>query len=142
VGTLSEVITTDSVGQRGGTRQRRSIEEKRRIVEETFVPGASVAVIARKYEVNANQVFAWRRLYQQGLLEVRDGGVRMAMLPVATVPSRRPRAKRFKRGASAPSRLAASESIEIRFPNGGQISLPGSVDPKALAQIIRLLVRP
>ncbi len=35
--------------------------EKRRIVAETLVPGASVSVVARRYDVNANQVFKWRR---------------------------------------------------------------------------------
>lgn len=45
-------------------RQRRSIAEKRRIVEETLVEGASVARVARAHGVNANQVFYWRKLYQ------------------------------------------------------------------------------
>ena len=49
-------------------RRMRSVAEKRRIVEETLKPGASVALIARRHEVNANLVFGWRRLYQQGLL--------------------------------------------------------------------------
>jgi len=42
-------------------RQHRSIAEKRRIVEETLVEGASVARVARAHGVNANQVFYWRR---------------------------------------------------------------------------------
>ena len=41
-------------------RRRRSAEEKRRIVEETLEAGASVARVARRHEVNANQVFYWR----------------------------------------------------------------------------------
>jgi transposase len=49
-------------------RQRRSIAEKRRIVEETLVAGASVARVARARGVNANQVFYWRKLYQAGQL--------------------------------------------------------------------------
>ncbi len=32
------------------------------------MPGASVARVARAHGVNANQVFAWRRQYRQGLL--------------------------------------------------------------------------
>jgi transposase len=44
-------------------RQRRRIAEKRRIVEETLVEGASVAQVARAQGGNANQVFGWRRLY-------------------------------------------------------------------------------
>jgi transposase len=43
-------------------RQRRSIADKRRMVEETLVEGASVARVARAHGVNANQVFGWRRL--------------------------------------------------------------------------------
>ena len=46
----------------------RSAEERRRIVEETLVPGTSVAIVARAHGVNANQVFGWRKLYQAGLL--------------------------------------------------------------------------
>ena len=53
----------------GSLRQRRSIAEKRRIVEETLAPGASVARVARAHGINANQVFGWRRLYlREGLV--------------------------------------------------------------------------
>jgi len=44
------------------------IEKKRRIVEESLLPHASVARVARAHGVNANQVFFWRKQYQQGLL--------------------------------------------------------------------------
>jgi transposase len=49
-------------------RRYRSAEERRRIVEETLVPGTSVAIVARAHGVNANQVFGWRKLYHSGLL--------------------------------------------------------------------------
>ena len=49
------------------------MEEKRRIVEEAIQPGASVARVARAHGVNANQLFTWRRLYQQGQLEPKVG---------------------------------------------------------------------
>jgi transposase-like protein len=48
-------------------RRYRSVEERRRIVEETLVPGTSVAIVARAHGVNANQVFGWRKLYHSGL---------------------------------------------------------------------------
>ena len=47
---------------------RRSVEERRRIVEETFVPGVSVAAIGRRHGVNANQIFTWRKQYHAGKL--------------------------------------------------------------------------
>src|SRR5947208_11226450 len=61
-------------------RQQRSIAEKRRIVEETLVEGASVARVARAHGVNANQVFGWRRLYLAGRLGERKPA--MKLLPV------------------------------------------------------------
>jgi transposase len=57
-----------SVSQPRSKRRYRSAEERRRIVEETLVPGTSVAIVARAHGVNANQVFGWRKLYQAGLL--------------------------------------------------------------------------
>src|ERR1700741_5407667 len=50
------------------TRRRRSFEEKQRIVEETLRAGASVARVARRHAVNANQVFYWRKKYREGRL--------------------------------------------------------------------------
>src|SRR5579863_6908050 len=49
-------------------RQRRSIAEKRRIVELAMQPSASVARIAREHGVNANMVHYWRKLYREGRL--------------------------------------------------------------------------
>ena len=37
---------------------------KREIVAATLAPGASVSVVARQYDVNANLVFSWRRRYR------------------------------------------------------------------------------
>jgi transposase len=61
-------------------RRFRSKLERRRIVEESLKPGASVSLVARAHNVNANQVFNWRKLYQAGKLEVPQGSG--ALLPV------------------------------------------------------------
>src|SRR5438046_10731370 len=58
--------STQSIQLRGRERRRfRTVEEKRRIVEEALEPGASLARVARVHGVNANQLFGWRRLYLQ-----------------------------------------------------------------------------
>src|SRR6266581_4404875 len=49
-------------------RPHRTVEEKRRIVQESLKPGASVAVVARRFDVNANQIFTWRRQLRRGAL--------------------------------------------------------------------------
>lgn len=68
-------------------RRFRTVEEKRRIVEETLEPGASVARVARAHGVNANQVFHWRRQYRQGLLG--EGNTETAKLLPVHVTGRR-----------------------------------------------------
>ena len=55
-------------------RRRRSVDEKLAIVRETFEPGASVSGVARRHQVNANQVFAWRKLHQDGSLSAVSAG--------------------------------------------------------------------
>jgi transposase len=64
----------------GSLRQRRSIAEKRRIVEETLAPGASVA---RAHGINANQVFGWRRLYLAGRLGEPKPGMKLLAVRVS-----------------------------------------------------------
>jgi transposase len=60
---VSEVLdeTNATVGRGKGIRRSWPRVEKRRIVEEAFRPGASVADVARSYGLNANLVFNWRR---------------------------------------------------------------------------------
>jgi transposase-like protein len=63
VDTSEQVILDETPKQI--VRMRRSVEEKRRIVEETLETGASVARVARRHAVNANQVFYWRKKYHE-----------------------------------------------------------------------------
>jgi transposase len=77
---IPDGITNKSESLGPPQRQRRSIAEKRRIVEETLVAGASVARVARVHGINANQVFGWRRLYLAGRLGDRKPA--MKLLPV------------------------------------------------------------
>ncbi len=49
-------------------RRRRSPQEKIAIVQETLQPGMTVSHVARLHGVNANQIFAWRKQYQEGSL--------------------------------------------------------------------------
>ena len=86
----------------GGTRRFRSKQERRRIVEETLKPGASVSQVARAHDVNANQVFTWRRLYREGELEVEQGST--SMLPVRVADSTVPALQASRRRQSKPKR--------------------------------------
>jgi transposase len=69
-------------------RQRRSIAEKRKIVELAMQPGASVARVAREHGVNANMVHYWRNLYRQGRLgEKLTDSIRLLPVSVSESPA-------------------------------------------------------
>jgi transposase len=72
----------------GRKRLRRSIAEKRRIVELAMQPGASVARVAHQQRVNANQVHYWRRLYRQGRPgQKRTDSIRLLPVSVRECPA-------------------------------------------------------
>src|SRR3981189_819570 len=113
--TSVEAVTTDTLGRRTGPRRLRTNEEKRRIVEETLKPGASVAIVARSHGVNANLVFGWRRLYQKGLLEANSAPPAAPLLPVkVTSPTVVPKRayKRRQHSATVPARKPRGDFLE------------------------------
>ena len=50
----------------GEGRRTKSLEERKRIVVEALVPGASFAAVARRHGLNANLVFKWIRRSREG----------------------------------------------------------------------------
>ncbi|MGY6256817.1 IS66-like element accessory protein TnpA [Paraburkholderia fungorum] len=93
--------------------RRRTVDEKRQIVEETLSSGRSVAEIARSHEVNANQLFDWRKQYLDGRLGVN--GRECALLPVTVNEASDSGAA--EPDASTPS-AQASGTIRIQLPRG------------------------
>jgi transposase len=112
-------------------RQYRSPELKRQIVEETLSPGASVARVARAHGVNANQVFAWRRQYQRGLLKPRNRTTADLWAVRLTEAGADPT------GAGMPRSL--SGVIQVELPKG-QLRLTGAVDAEALRLVLKELL--
>jgi transposase len=121
-------------------RAKTHPRQKRRIVEGR-VRGASVATVARRYEVNANQVFAWRQLYRQGLLEEKAQGEAAQMLPVkVTTPTVLP-TEHSRAAPRSTQRGSLRGCIEIELPSGACIRVYGPVDRGALKHVVALLVR-
>jgi transposase len=91
VATLKEVSTSALMDTKRSSKRpkRREWPEalKRRIVAETLEPGASVSIVARRHDVNANQVFKWRHemAAEDPPAEAANAGS-VAMLPVEIVP--------------------------------------------------------
>ena len=113
-------------------RQAWSIDRKRRIIAESFEPGASVAEVARHHGVNANLLFTWRR--QQGAAKMADSreSPQLAPVTITTEPV---------------SSVAAVTSepvgrMEIVLGAGERIIVGADVDTTALARVIKALSRP
>ena len=130
--TSTQAITTDSLGRRGGPRRRRSESEKRKIVEETLQPGASVAVVARRHEINANSLFAWRRLYQKGLLGSPPAVPQVSLLPVQISPLKRP---------GRPSKATTTGYLEVELQGVGVVRAHGDLAQALMREIVRALLR-
>ena len=112
-------------------RRRWTIEEKRRIAQETYLPGASVARIAQSYALNANQLFLWRRLYREGRL---GNSVAKKLLPVTITDERLVEAVKVVEAAS-PSPLG---TIEIKLAKGN-VHIAGRVDLVVLRTALECL---
>jgi transposase len=114
------------------------VAEKRRIVEETLEPGASVAKVARAHGVNANQVFAWRRQYRQGLL----GGEHTetaSLLPVHVTGARLSKVHDAGRRGTAKASVEAAGAIQVELPKG-QLRVTGCVDAQTLRVVLEQLL--
>lgn len=66
-------------------RRHRSKQERREIAEESLEPGVSVAVLARRNGVNANQVFHWRKLLREDRLDVKTSRAQLMPVRIAEV---------------------------------------------------------
>jgi transposase len=125
------VDTTDQIVVRvdGGKKQRRSVEERRKIVEETLQPGASVSRVARRYDVNANQVFYWRKLYREGRLG-SSGAAKLLSVKVAEEPSLEAKDEGVARRWG---------TMEIQLAKG-TVRIAGAVDVRALRAAMECLL--
>lgn len=110
-------------------QRRRTIKERRDIVEETLLPGASVARVARRHDVNANQVFYWRKLYREGRMGI---SIATPLLPVKL------KAQRPSRTSPEASAMLSSGTMEITLAKG-TLRIAGSVDVLALRAVLECL---
>ena len=125
----------ESAGGRAG-RRHRTDEERRRIVAESFEPGASVSVVARRHDVNTNLLFTWRRRYGTG---DQASSASATFVPAVITSDALPRAS-----ASEPAVASSGVSIagrrEIELPGGCRLIAGNDVDSAVLGRVIRALL--
>lgn len=136
----TKIYTTSTSGfdhvdaHSGKTRTRRTFSTalKHQMVEETLSGENSVSVVARRYDVNANQLFKWRRQYQQGMLGDTTAS---ALIPI-TLNTDYPV---NKVSAAAHEESANQSCIEITFPQGERVVICGSVCQDTLSTVLQAL---
>lgn len=132
--TSTVVTRADTLGRRVVPRRLRSLEEKRSILADARSSGGSVAATARKYGVNANLIFTWMRLEEQGLLQPRTRRSPQKLLAVSVLPQ----------ASAPPSRSTVAlpnEYLEIVLPDGICVRVHGAVPSEQIDRVLRLLRR-
>lgn len=120
----------DQRPQRGtrGPYRRHSIEFKRTVVEQSLQTGASVSRLARLHDINANQIFAWRKAYQEGRLGAA------AFVPIILTDTDGLEATGM---LEAPAAAFGRLTIERK---GARLTVEGRPDAQVLAQVLAVLL--
>jgi transposase len=116
-------------------RRRRTKQERRQIVEATIGTGVSVARVARAHGVNANQVYAWRRLYEKGLLG--PPGNQVSLVPVRVTDAIA--ADGLPGSGSRRHPQTTSGSIQIEFAKA-RLHVEGAPEPSILRIVLECLL--
>ena len=116
---------------RSDARNKRWPKElKREIVAATYLPGSSVSIVARQYDVNANQVFRWRRLAEKSG-SAASSTSSSGLVPVTITPEPEDKA--------APAQQAHSDTIEIEVGGDCRVRVGSSFDGRALKRVLDVL---
>jgi transposase len=98
----------------GSERRRRwSVSEKLSMVRETYEPGMTVSLVARKHGVNPNQVFHWRKLERVGALTAVGAGE--TVVPAAELEAARRQIRELQRllGKKTLKAEILKEAVEV-----------------------------
>ena len=106
-------------------RRSWSTDEKRRIVDESLEDGASIAEIARRHDLNANQLFTWRRQFGVEPKELAP------ILPVMIASD----------VATDEADPRSTGQMEILLAEGERIIVWSDVETAALTRVLKALAR-
>ena len=115
-------------GTLGRKRRSWTLEEKRRIVDESLEDGASLAEVARRHDLNANQLFTWRRQFGVEAVEPKNLA---PIVPVTITPDTTPK-------ENEPN---VTGQMEIVLAEGDRILVWSDVDSAALTRVLKALAR-
>lgn len=94
-------------------RRRWSLTEKMAMVRETYEPGMSVSLVARRHGINPNQLFQWRKLEKVGALTALGAGE--PVVPAGELDAARKRIAELERllGRKTLENEILKEAVEV-----------------------------
>ena len=108
-------------------RRKWSDDEKRMICGQARMPGVSVAQVARRYDVNANQIFNWMKDPKFADDAVDEEGARFLPVEIVSEP------------APAAPAVETTGVIELELANGHRLRISGGYDPEAIGRLVQHL---
>ncbi|QMW21620.1 IS66-like element accessory protein TnpA [Sandaracinobacteroides saxicola] len=106
-------------------RRRWSQDERLRILQEAFAPGACVSEVARRHDVSTSLVYAWRKQFAPPLTPVDEGlGFAEAVVTEAHGP--------------VPAAGASGAVVIVEMPRG-RVSISASASPALAGAVLRAL---
>lgn len=119
----------------GRKRRSWSNEDKRTICQQTIVPGVSVAQVARRYGLNANQIFNWLKdpRFQPDEIEIEESAFLPVEISAANTSLSHSTTNKFP-----PCQPGGSITIELV--DGHRLTVEGEFDGDALARLLKGLV--
>ena len=123
-------------------RRRWSENEKRQMVAECEAPGSSVSIVARRLDVNANQLFTWRRQFRDPAVAEDDHAtfVPAVIAPQeAIVDGETPLPQSEKAGAESRPARGGTGRMEIVLAGGYRVIVDRDVSTRALIRVLDAL---
>lgn len=129
---MDTILDTVAPARRAGRRTNFPLGFKRQVVEATFQPGASVSLIAREHDVNANLVFRWRQQYQEGLFGPVSQSATLLPVQVVEAPMDLPQV------IQPPAECYSEIAVEV---GKAKLRITGAPDPQTLQLVLQQLLR-
>ena len=119
-------------------RRRWSLEEKRRIVEESTEPGAVMRAVAARNGVCESLLYAWRRQMRDGILRESETAAFVPVRVFGTPMNPMSSTSESERVPSTRSEIR-SDLIEIELGDGRQVRVGRDVNLAALRRVLTAL---
>ncbi len=130
-----------------GARRRWTLDEKRRIVAESYRAPRIVSATARRHGLTPSQLFTWRRLDSEGRLTADADALTFVPAIVADERPARPLTPGLMCLPATPEAAVASSGavargvMEVVLVGGCRVIVDKDVNGAALARVVAVLTR-